>query len=75
LYGFGGRRIESVGSIYLSVSFGSLRNASTEYITFNVVDMHCPYNAIFGRDLFNTFEAALHSSYLCLKMPTSLGVI
>jgi hypothetical protein len=37
--------------------------------------MHYPYNAIFGRDLLNTFKAALHSAYLCLKVPASLGVI
>jgi hypothetical protein len=40
-----------------------------------MVDMHYPYNAIFDRGLLNTFDAALHSTYLCLKVPTSLGVI
>jgi hypothetical protein len=34
-----------------------------------------PYNAIFGRGLLNTFEAALHSGYLCLKIPASFRVI
>jgi hypothetical protein len=34
-----------------------------------------PYNAIFIRDLLNTFEAALHSGYLCLKIPATFGVI
>jgi hypothetical protein len=75
LYGFGGKRIEPVGSISLSVSFGSLCNTRTEYITFDVMDMNYPYNAIFGRGLLNTFEAALHSSYLCLKISVTLGVI
>jgi hypothetical protein len=37
--------------------------------------MSYPYNAIFGRGLLNTFEAALHSLYLCLKVPTTMGVI
>jgi hypothetical protein len=74
LYGFGGRRIEPIGSISLPVSFGNLRNARTEYITFDVVDMNYPYNAIFRRGLLNTFEAVLHSPYLCLKVPTALGV-
>jgi hypothetical protein len=37
--------------------------------------MNYPYNTIFGRGLRNTFEAALHSAYLCLKIPTTLGVI
>jgi hypothetical protein len=75
LYSFGGKRIEPVGSISLSVSFGNLRDARTEYITFDVVDMNYPYNAIFGKGLLNTFEVALHSFYLCFKIPAALGVI
>jgi hypothetical protein len=75
LYDFCGRKIELVGSIPLPVSFGTLSNASTEYITFDVVDMSYPYNAIFGRGLLNTFEVSLHSLYLCLKIPATLGVI
>jgi hypothetical protein len=64
LYGFGGKRIEPVGVIRLPVSFGTLKNPHTKYITFGVIDMIYPYNAIFGRGLLNTFEAALHSGYL-----------
>jgi hypothetical protein len=75
LYGFEGKKIGPVGSISLPVSFDTPSNARTEYITFNVVDISYPYNAIFGRGLLNTFEAALHSLYLCLKVPTTLGVI
>jgi hypothetical protein len=75
LYGFGGKRIEPVGSISLPVSFGSLHNVYTEYITFDIMDMNYPYIAIFGRGLLNTFEAALHSAYLCLKIPAAIGVI
>jgi hypothetical protein len=37
--------------------------------------MNYPYNAIFGRGLLNTFKVALHSLYLCLKLPVALGVI
>jgi hypothetical protein len=73
LYGFGRRRIEPIGSISLLLSFGSLHNAHTEYITFDMVDMNYPYNAIFGRGLLNTYEAKLHSLYLCLKVPAALG--
>jgi hypothetical protein len=75
LYGFSGKRIKPVGFISLSVPFGNLRNARTEYITFDLVDMNYAYNAIFGRGLFNTFETALHSIYLCFKIPATLGVI
>jgi hypothetical protein len=45
------------------------------FITFDVVDMIYPYNAIFGRGLLNTFETALHLAYLCIKIPATFGVI
>jgi hypothetical protein len=51
------------------------KNHHIEYITFDVIDMHYPYNAIFERGLLNTFEAALHSGYLCLKIRATFGVI
>jgi hypothetical protein len=75
LYGFSGKRIEPVRVITLPVSFSTPNNPRIEYITFDVVDMLYPYNAIFGRGLLNTLEAALHSSYLCLKIPATFGVI
>jgi hypothetical protein len=72
LYGFEGKRIERIGSISLSVSFSTLQNARTEFVTIDVLVLHYPYNA--GRGLLNTFEAALHSIYLCLKVPALLVV-
>jgi hypothetical protein len=75
LYGFGGKRIEPVRTITLPVSFGNPKNPRTEYNTFDVVDMAYPYNAIFRRGLLTTFEAALNSAYLCLKVPATFGVI
>jgi hypothetical protein len=75
LYGFGRKRIESVGAITLPVSFGTPKNPHTEYITFDVVDISYPYNAIFGRGLLNTFKATLHSAYLYLKVLVTFGVI
>jgi hypothetical protein len=39
LYGFGGTKMEPIGSISLHVSFGSLSNARTEFIAFDVVEM------------------------------------
>jgi hypothetical protein len=75
LYGFSGRRTEPAGAITLLVSYGTPKNTRTEYITFDVVDMPYPYSAIFGRGLLNTFEPALHSAYLCLKLAATFGVI
>jgi hypothetical protein len=75
LYGFGRRKIETICSVSLPISFDSLRNARTEYITFDVVEMNYLYNAIFERGLLNTFKAALHSLYLYLKVLATLEVI
>jgi hypothetical protein len=75
LYGFGDKRIKPVGVITLPVSFGTLENCHTEHIIFDVVDMPYPYNAIFGQGLLNTLEVALHSTYLCLKIPATFSVI
>jgi hypothetical protein len=75
LYSFGGKRIEPFRAITLLVSFGTPKNARTEYITFDVVDMTYPYNVIFGSGLLNTFEADLHSAYFCLKISATFGVI
>jgi hypothetical protein len=57
------------------VSFSTPKNPHTEYITFDMVDMPYPYSAIFRRGLLNIFEAALHSAYLCLKIPVTFGII
>jgi hypothetical protein len=75
LYGFSGKRIKLVGVITLLISFGTPKNPRTKHIIFNVVDMLYPNNAIFGRGLLNTYEAALHSVYLCLKIPATFSVI
>jgi hypothetical protein len=75
LYGFGGKRIRPIGIITPLVSFGTRKNPRTEYITFDVVDMLYPYNAIFERGLLNTFKPVLRSEYLCLKVPATFDVI
>jgi len=75
LIGFGGKRVNALGKITLPVSFGDLSNPRTESVTFNVVEMNYPYNAIFGRGIINKFEAIVHQLYLCMKMPAIKGVI
>jgi hypothetical protein len=40
LYGFREKRTKPVGSITLLVSFGNPRNARTQFITYDVVDIH-----------------------------------
>jgi hypothetical protein len=57
------------------VSFGDQQNARTEYITFDVVDLYYPYNAIFGKGFANMFNAVIHMGYLCMKIPALHGII
>jgi hypothetical protein len=64
-----------MGKISLPVSFRDQENARTEYITFDVVDLYYPYNAIFGRGFANIFNTAIHMGYLCMKLPALHGII
>ena len=75
MIGFGGKQIHALGKVALPVSFGTSENARIEYVTFDVVDLHYPYNAIFGRGILNKFNAAAHMGYLCMKIPALHGVI
>ena len=75
LIDFGGKRINALGKISLPVSFGGQENTRIEYMTFDVVDLYYPYNAIFGRGFANKFNVAFHVSYLCIKIPALHGSI
>jgi hypothetical protein len=69
LIGFGGKNIDALGKMSLPVSFRGQKNTRTEYMTFDVVDLYYPYNAIFGRGFANKFSTTIHMGYLCMKMP------
>jgi len=75
LIGFGGKRIEALNKIELNVTFGEGAAQRTEAITFDVVDINYPYNAIFGRNTLVKFAAVIHQSYLCMKLPSAEGII
>ena len=68
LFGFGRKRVQVLGK--MPVSFGTMDNARTEQITFDLVDLYYPYYAIFARGIIKKFEAIIHQAYLCMKMPT-----
>jgi hypothetical protein len=75
LYGFGGKGTFPIGKIELPLSFGTTPNARSEQVTFDIVDMIYPYNAILGRGSINKFEEAIHGLYLCMKITGPQGVI
>jgi hypothetical protein len=61
--------------ITMSVTFGYVHNTRTGQVVFDIVDMEYPYNAIIGRGTLNAFEAILHPTYLCMKIPSEQGPI
>jgi hypothetical protein len=70
LCGFEGRQIVALGKITMSITFSYVHNTRTEQVVFDIVDLEYPYNAIIGRGILNAFEAILHPSYLCMKIPS-----
>jgi hypothetical protein len=73
--GFGGRQIVALGKITMTVTFGYVHNTRTELVVFDIIDMEYPYNAIISRGTLNAFEAILHPTYLCMKVPSEQGPI
>jgi hypothetical protein len=71
LCSFKGNQIVVLGKISMPVTFGYVNNTRTKDITFDIVDMKYSYNAIIDRGTLNAFEAILHSSYLCMKIPST----
>jgi hypothetical protein len=64
-----------LGSIALSVTFGTEENFRTEKVQFDVVEVNLLFNAIIGRPALYQFMAIAHYGYLVLKMPSSAGVL
>jgi hypothetical protein len=75
LCGFGGKHIATLGKITMPITFGYVHNTRIEQVVFDIVDMDYPYNAIIGQGTLNAFEAILHPTYLCMKIPSDQGPI
>jgi hypothetical protein len=61
--------------IAMPITFGYVHNTRTKQVVFDIVDMDYPYNAIIGQGTLNAFEAILHPTYLCMKIPYDQGPI
>jgi hypothetical protein len=72
-YGFSGKKIEPVGSISLPVSFGTLANARTECITFDVVDMSYSYSTIFGKRFTQHLQSSTSFTLSLSENTSNLG--
>ena len=67
LVGFGGIKIQPVGTITLLVMMGSYPHQITKEINFLVVDCSSSYNAIIGRPTLNSWKAVTSTYHLSVK--------
>jgi hypothetical protein len=65
----------ALGKLTMPITFGYVHNTRIEQVVFDIVNMEYPYNAIIGRGTLNAFEAILHPTYLCMKIPSDQGPI
>ncbi|XP_030931044.1 uncharacterized protein LOC115956922 [Quercus lobata] len=74
LIGFGGMKVQPVGTITLPVVVGSYPQQITKEVNFLVVDCASSYNAIIGRPTLNSWKAITSTYHLSVKFPTEYGI-
>ncbi|XP_030963881.1 uncharacterized protein LOC115985047 [Quercus lobata] len=74
LVGFGGIKVQPVGTISLSVVVRAYPRQITKDVNFLVVDCPSSYNAIIGRPTLNSWKAVTSTYHLSVKFPIKHGV-
>ena len=74
LIGFGGMKVQPIGTITLPVMVGSYPQQVTKSVNFLVVDCSSSYNAIIGRPTLNSWKAVTSTYHLSVKFPTECGI-
>ena len=74
LIGFGGMKVQPVGTITLPVVVGSYPQQITREVNFLVVDCSSSYNVIIGRPTLNSWKAITSTYHLSVKFPTEYGI-
>ena len=74
LVGFGGMKVQPVGTISLPVVMGAYPQQVTRNVNFLVVDCSSSYNAIIGRLTLNSWKAITSAYLLSVKFPMEYGV-
>ena len=74
LIGFGGMKVQPVGTVTLPVVVGSYPQQITKSVNFLVVDCSSSYNAIIGRPTLNSWKAVTSTYHLSIKFPTEYGI-
>jgi hypothetical protein len=73
--GVGPQPVYPLGSIALTVTFGTEENFRTENVQFDVAEVNLPFNVIIGRPALYRFMASAYYGYLVLKMLSPAGVL
>ena len=74
LIGFGGMKVQPVGTVTLPIVVGSYPQQITKSINFLVMDCSSSYNAIIGRPTLNSWKAVTSTYHLLVKFPTEYGI-
>ncbi|XP_065619075.1 uncharacterized protein LOC136063096 [Quercus suber] len=74
LVGFGGMKVQPVGTVTLPVVVGAYPRQLTTNVNFLVVDCSSSYNAIIGRSTLNRWKAVTSTYHLSVKFPTEHGI-
>ena len=74
LVGFGGMKVQPVGTITLPVVVGAYPQQIIKDVNFPVVDYSSSYNAIIGRLTLNSWKAVTSTYHLSVKFPIEHGV-
>ena len=74
LVGFGGMKVQPVGTVTLLMVVGAYPQQITKEVNFLVVDYSSSYNAIIGRPNLNGWKAVTSTYHLSVKFPTKYEV-
>ena len=74
LVGFGGMKVQPVGTITLLVVVGAYPQQISKEVNFLIVDCSSSYNAIIGRPNLNNWKVVTSTYHLSVKFPIKYGV-
>ena len=74
LVGFGGMKLQPVGTVTLPVVVGAYPQQVTKDVNFLIVNCSSSYNAIIGRPTLNSLKVVTSIYHLSIKFPTEYGV-
>ena len=74
LVGFGGMKVQPVGTITLPMVVEAYPQQITKEVNFLIVNCSLSYNAIIGRPTLNSWKAVTSTYHFSVKFPTNYEV-